>query len=192
MIKPARIPTAGATASVGGWPTTRPVNGFSPPTPLEHNSGTDLLDRAAGRRQADDHANALAADEGLTAIEARMPSASPASTMRNAAVGSALVVAASMVVGAYIALPLVLAARELLSAVPNAIALSVALIVLAVLGVLSVLQQTATAPNVKPPGVKRRSRRRGRHATTDRSTAVLALPVRRSPDSGRRTGQHRA
>jgi hypothetical protein len=192
MIKPARIPTAGATASVGARPTTRSVNGCSSPTPLDRHSGTGLLDRATGRRQADDHANALATDGGLTAIEARMPSASPASTRRNAAVGSALLIAGSMVVGAYIALPLVLATRELLGAVPNAIALSVPLIVLAVLGVLSVLQQTATTPNAEPPGVKRRSRRRRRHATTDRSPALRAFPVRRSPDTGRRTGRHRA
>jgi hypothetical protein len=101
---------------------------------------------------------------------------------RGAVLGAAvLVLAALVVVTAYVGLPLALAVRALLGALPQALVLAAALVALATVGVLAVLRRTALV--LRPRRGRRDALRHGR--SHDRPAGVTAPPDRRAlPHAG--------
>ncbi|SDY21690.1 hypothetical protein SAMN05661080_02740 [Modestobacter sp. DSM 44400] len=100
------------------------------------------LDQAAERDQAADRVRAA-----LT--EARMPGPARRRSVQEVFRTVPLLIGAALVLAVYIGLPLLLATRDLLGGLANAVTLSGVLLVLAAVGVCSVLARTATAPKVR-------------------------------------------
>jgi len=124
----------------------------------------------------------------MPVVEARMP-APPGPADRGAVLrAAALVLAALAVATAYVGLPLALAVRAHLGALPQALVLSAALVVLATVGVLTVLRRTALV--VRPRRSPRDALRHGR--SHDRPARATAPPDRRAlPHAGRTAPPHR-
>ena len=137
------------------------------------------------RLELDDQVRAAAA----AVVESPMPQlAGPAG--RGAVLRAGALVAAALAVAAgYIGLPLALAARSLLGALPQALVLATAIVVLGTVGVLAVLRRTALAVPPTGPG-RRDSLRHG--AGSERPSGRTAPPDRRAlPHAGRTAPPHR-
>lgn len=127
-------------------PAPAPRTGLAPATPAQ---------LAAWRRrlELEDEVRAAAA----TTVESQMP-APPATDDRGVLVRAGLLVAAAVtVVLVYVGLPLALAARSLLGALPQALLLATAVVVLGTAAVLGVLRRTSLV--LRP---------RGRHGAAGR------------------------
>ncbi|HEY6747332.1 MAG TPA: hypothetical protein VI357_16640, partial [Mycobacteriales bacterium] len=92
------------------------------------------------RLELDDQVRAAAA----TVVESRMPAAAAGTGRSGAVRAGALVAAAAAVTAGYVGLPLALAAQAVLGALPQALVLAAALVVLSTVGVLAVLRRTST------------------------------------------------
>ena len=116
-------------------------------------------------------------------LEARMPADPLASGAGAAARSVAMVVAATLVIGVYVGLPLVLVARDLLQALPNALLVGTGVLALASAGIYAVLARTTktmsaaadVGPDVRGMGHGGAGRHRGRAAH-----AAVAIPQPRA------------